>query len=850
MTPKEYIENIKSKLIKSDREFILDSLAGAIDRLQKAFPRYGSFLMEFIQNADDAKSKSLKIEILNNAIRIFNDGNPFSEKDVKSICKVGRSSKTPKDYIGYLGVGFKAVFLISECPEIYSGDFRFKFDKNAWDDPSDIPWQVIPLWIDTPTVELPNDYTTTFNIPLKEISLIEKIREEIKPEHLSDRILLFLRNVEKIEIIDSSRNYKRKIIKSKISNTPDYEVYQIQEYEEYENKVLKNEDCWLIFRSSCSVPQEVKEDYVTKEWERENVDKREVLVAFKLGNENNLVIERRGTAHIGVFSFLPLKEIPSGLNFLIQADFLTTPGRGELARKCLWNDWLADEIYRLIINKCIPTFLNHERWKMNFTEVLYSLEGGHELFESRIKKPLREYLEKNAVLIAEDGSKAKADELIKVEKEIRELLTDEDLQFLYPDKKIIHNDCKPGPFSKIETLPQDIYSFISSSKGEELIKRKAELKDIEWFKKLFSKLVDKYTLSYFYNNYSRYNVEHDNFWNRMRDFYKPIVLTEDYSLAKINECYTNPKGLTIPEPIKNKLKIVHPELVNDEKFKEFIKKLNEERYYYKSPQTKVIKELTEDDIKRVLQDQETAELTPEKWENLSELEKIEKIKHLKNLWSTKYLSLNYYNFLTLKTKTGKWLEPNKLVFPKEYKPEHHNIENLIEKKLLDENLEFVSPEFIEGESDDEIRKWRKFFEELGVDKILKSTEDGGKKEKIVQRIAILTSLKYERERNREPKELGESEKMGYDIESKSENGERYIEVKGSSASSFDIFLTVNEVRTLKDKEDRYFIYVVINALRNPILYICQGNKLLEIDDVKVIMPFSKWKNIIEDEFQP
>jgi len=92
--------------------------------------------------------------------------------------------------------------------------------------------------------------------------------------------------------------------------------------------------------------------------------------------------------------------------------------------------------------------------------------------------------------------------------------------------------------------------------------------------------------------------------------------------------------------------------------------------------------------------------------------------------------------------------------------------------------------------------------------------------------------------------------MGYDIESKSENGERYIEVKGSSASSFDIFLTVNEFRTLKDKEDRYFIYVVINALRNPILYICQGNKLLEIDDVKVIMPFSKWKNIIEDEFQP
>jgi len=132
--PKEYIENIKTEQLKSNKEFILDSLAGAIDRLQKAFPRYGSFLMEFVQNADDAKSQSLKIEILTDSIRIFNDGDPFSEDDVKSICKVGRSSKTPKDYIGYLGVGFKAVFLISDCPEIYSGDFLFRFNKNAWDD--------------------------------------------------------------------------------------------------------------------------------------------------------------------------------------------------------------------------------------------------------------------------------------------------------------------------------------------------------------------------------------------------------------------------------------------------------------------------------------------------------------------------------------------------------------------------------------------------------------------------------------------------------------------------------------------------------------------------------------------
>jgi len=113
--------------------------------------------MEFIQNADDAESKCIKIEIIEDYIKIFNDGKSFSKEDVESICKVGRSSKTPKDYIGYLGVGFKAIFLISDCPEIHSGSYHFKFDKNAW--------QIIPIWIDNPNVELPKDKTTAFIMP-------------------------------------------------------------------------------------------------------------------------------------------------------------------------------------------------------------------------------------------------------------------------------------------------------------------------------------------------------------------------------------------------------------------------------------------------------------------------------------------------------------------------------------------------------------------------------------------------------------------------------------------------------------------------------------------------------------
>ena len=316
--PKGYIEGIQKKYENSDRDIVLDSLAGAIDRLQKAFPGRGHFLMEFIQNADDANSKSMKIEIDKDCITIFNNGDYFSLKDIKSICKVGRSSKTPEDYIGYLGVGFKSVFLISNCPQIYSGSYQFKFDKNHWRNRENTPWQVMPIWIDN-NLEMQNEsWKTVFIIPKAEEideKIMHKLEEEVSSKHLNNRVILFLRNINEIEIHDKIENIKRRIVKSEDISKSNYEICSV---DEYENDELKMKDRWLIFRNpECIVPTEVKEDQATIDWERQNVTKREVLAVFRLDDENNLLEEERGTAHTGVFSFLPLKETESGLKFLI-----------------------------------------------------------------------------------------------------------------------------------------------------------------------------------------------------------------------------------------------------------------------------------------------------------------------------------------------------------------------------------------------------------------------------------------------------------------------------------------------------------------------------------------------------
>lgn len=854
--PREYIENIKQRQLNSDKEFILDSLTGAIDRLQKAFPRYGSFLMEFLQNADDAKSKSLQIEILERAVRIHNDGTAFSEEDVKSICKVGRSSKTVKDYIGYLGVGFKAVFLISDSPEIYSGGFSFRFGKNAWDEPAHTPWQVMPLWIDNPQIE-PPEYGTIFNLPLKETKLLDKIRDEVTPEQLSDRMLLFLKNVKEIVVTDLNQNFKRKIVKSKISETSDYEKYRIQEYE---NDTSKHQEEWLLFRTLCSVPPEVKQDYVTKDWERGDVETREVLVAFRLGDSGNVTIEERGTAHIGVYSFLPLKEVPSGLNFLIQADFLTTPGRGELARESMWNNWLAQEVYNLIITRCVPTFLRNENWRMNFTQILYSIEGGHELFDVHIKRPLRAYLGSQEVLIAQDSSPAKAEELVEIEREVRELLTEKDLQILFPGKKILHEDCKL-PFSLVvEKAPSDVYAFLQSYKSDELLKQKASLKDIAWFKNLYSGLVEKYSFNYFYKKFTRYNVEHDNFWDGMRNFWKPVILTEDYRLEKIGECHTNPHGLEIPAQISGKFNIVHHEIVADEGFANLTRKLNEERYNYPKPDTKVISEITEDSIRNALKKHETLELNSEKWKLLPETGKIEKIREIKDLWTKDYISLEDYDFLTIRETNGIWKEPQELFFSRVYKPEHNLDEITNEKRLCDAVLDFVDPQFVDGENEHEVEEWHRFLKELGVDRKL---ADRTFMRDIVQRIGILVALQFEKKKGRgDSRELTRSQEVGgYDIElleEESEDGSglinspgRYIEVKSSRRPDPDIFLTAKQFSTLQDKRETYFVYVVRDALRYPTLSVTRGDRLAGIKGIKAIIPFAKWSGEArEEDFQP
>ena len=771
------IKRIREDYLKSP-ERARDSLSGAMNTIKKAFSRRAHFLMEFIQNSDDALSRRIRVELIPSEkpiLRILNDGKPFDERDVEAICRIGRSYKSP-EYIGYLGVGFKSVFLISDSVKVYSGDFSFIFDKNL--NPPNYPWQIIPHPIEPIALQQP--WTTMFEISLKQ-EAIETIRKELKEFH--SRIILFLKHLESIEIYDGQ--WQRRISKTRAEHSEFYDIYEILD-QTNGTSVLER---WLVFSKTCDVPEDVRSDPITIDWDRENVKKREVVVAFAL-DENNMLKSVTGTAHVGAFSFLPLREEATGLNFIIQADFLTAPGREAIFREAKWNIWLAKEIVELV-KRCSSILARDPRWAKNFLEILNPGAGGHEFFAKYVKYPIEEYLKTAPIVPTIDGEYVPVNRVIRVSEVVLLLAQKEELVEAFSKlfgKKITTINI---PYS------YGVPSYISSydiANSIEILAYFAEKRNAEFFKNLYT-LLGEYSETTLRDYFRRGRIS------------SRIVLTDDWQIVEADKAYFEwnrryPEELK--ERLKDKFKIVHPAVLDPK-----TKKVLEIAGVSEMPEDKKIENAIIEELLPQLK---------KEWDSYPAEERIKWLKHFYKLeidpWKLKDLSLP--------SKSGKWLKPSELLFATEYGPEI-DLEPLIHEGLLDIQLEFLDPIFISGLTEVEIRKWRDFFEKLGVGEKAKSEEE---LRKWVERVAILSAIRFERSQGRNPSLIDRSQQLGYDIESCG----RLIEVKGTRTADPSICaftLTSRELKTLNVQPDRYFVYFVINALRDPILYIIEGTEIRE-----------------------
>lgn len=174
---------------------------------------YGSdarFVFELLQNADDNRftkarangdSPSAWFHVYMERIIVECNEDGFIERDLQAICAVGDSSKSASHgYIEAKGIGFKSVFIAAWKVHVQSGHYSFYFKHKRGDSGLGM---VVPVWQDTEE-QLPSALTRmTLYLHYSEVQdHLNHLRETVFKQlsDLQETSLLFLRNLEKIEI--------------------------------------------------------------------------------------------------------------------------------------------------------------------------------------------------------------------------------------------------------------------------------------------------------------------------------------------------------------------------------------------------------------------------------------------------------------------------------------------------------------------------------------------------------------------------------------------------------------------------------------------------------------------------
>ncbi len=371
------------------------------------------YVYELLQNAEDEKATESRIYVSKKRAKIVHNGEPFTSEDIRNLCYAA-SKKDPNESIGYLGVGFRSVFPITDKPEIYSGHYSFRFDKEECmkEFGESSLYYFYPHWIEQPT-EIVGPQKTTIILPFKTEENFHMTTEQL--EKLGPDSLLFLRHIESI-IIRNEENNESRVCNitpledfSSLPNNKDIKVGKLQLVD---GNVATR---FLVFRGTFQVPDEIRQDEETIRAKRENIKEREVSIAFQLDEQDTL---RPIKGYM--CSFFPLME--RKVNFLVHADFIVQAGRIAL-RDTKWNKWMMKKAKEVAVAS-YTYFQNNPsepKWTEQFPSVFEKREEVGEIYEEVFEKPLQEETS-NPIVTCIEGKRIPLDEAIKITEETDELV--------------------------------------------------------------------------------------------------------------------------------------------------------------------------------------------------------------------------------------------------------------------------------------------------------------------------------------------------------------------------------------------------------------------------------------------
>ena len=475
------ISEIRDRILASRETDRWDGYVNMLKILKNAFSSERHWMLEFLQNAEDARAQRFSIRLTEAGLLLLNDGECFNESDVRAICDVKSRKLIHLGFRGWLGVGFKSIFRVSSKVEVHSGDLHFAFDRQYWADRhwdgassgAEFPWEVLP--VECGSLDLPDQHITGFWVPASQsvTPILERLAEFLGSDQLPSEMVLLLDWVKTIGVqLTGGAVQIKKTLLAESERTAGTNRLRVQEVEvevlgEGDLARRSSKNSYLVIRADRPVPPHIRNSAETEELRRSQVAQREVGLVFGLedGSDLRVLSGRLG----GVYSFLPVEAEQTGLPFGLFGDFVPHPNRVAVNEGLTWNHWLCDEVTNLLKESVEYVFLDEERWKFvpfrlfAWLREPYPRDAATRFWTERVWEPVRHFLADGSFYPDRDGTLCRLADLVHVDDELAAALGGETLTALLQGNHLAHPDVVRELGSEITGV--SLYDLVQEHRG-------------------------------------------------------------------------------------------------------------------------------------------------------------------------------------------------------------------------------------------------------------------------------------------------------------------------------------------------------------------------------------------------
>ena len=539
--------------IMADAQDANEASEGFKNLLTQLYPDNAHFIYELLQNAEDASRanknpSTVKFTLLSDCLVFEHNGEKlFDIKDVDAITGLGVSTKIDDTTsIGKFGVGFKSVFIMTDKPEIISGDFHFEIER-----------LFIPIPLTKEETDTKNKMPSRFIFPFINPDYdVETIENELLS--LGCETLLFLKNISRIEfLIQGGQSFgyiERTDVSDKINkivaNIPNQKRSEVHWLRYDKEIIVKDENGNILCDGNgkpivdengnpvkCTISIAYKLDVSHTKKQEQDTEYKIVPTEPKTGN---------------VFIFFPAVKENSGLRFYINAPFASTVARDSI-RTCDENRFLRDNLGALVAES-LTDIKNRNMLNMDFLAVLPNYKDDLGDYYEPIRKSIIEEFQKKPLVPTKSGDFAPSESLYRGPIKISEIIDDDDLSLLTGYDKPLWAKNPPRKDSSredqfLESLKIDKWeyheleiAFNPDDDEVEKIENWIASKSDEWLMRLYALLN--------YMNYEYYNEI---------DSSLRIVRTTENKHVEAENAYFQPESV---ESTPKSICFVKPEIYN------------------------------------------------------------------------------------------------------------------------------------------------------------------------------------------------------------------------------------------------------------------------------------------------